>query len=365
MSDINVLVVGTGLIGTSIGLALSGCGLDVRLHDRHAARLATAVRRGAGRPWRLGAAPDDVGAEHRDRTEFDWVDHVVLATPPSEVGAALRAWQRLLPRATFSDTASVKVAPLEDGERAGADMSAVCGAHPVAGRECSGPEWASADLFAGRSWVLTPSAVTSSAALANARAVALACGARVTEMPARAHDLALGLLSHVPHLVASAMAARLVAVSDDVVSLAGPGLWDFTRIAGANAELWSDIVAANASPIAALLADVVADLDRVRGALDAAGSDPAPVLPEVDQLFRLGNAGRFRLEAVRSRQADVGRLVPLQDDPRLATVAPDGSGADPRRDHESRLEREARELESRREPLPAVPLPAARQAGLP
>ncbi|MBL7500398.1 prephenate dehydrogenase/arogenate dehydrogenase family protein [Frankia sp. CNm7] len=323
LANLRVLVVGSGLIGTSVGMALRRHGTDVLLHDRRPAQTAVAASRGAGRVWPFpdprpagivrprsaGGADDlaaDVGALVADARQA--VDHVVIAVPPRDVGRTLLAWQRLLPEATFSDTASVKVEPLTDAERLGADMSRICGAHPVAGRERGGPEWALQDLFANRPWVITPSAATSPLAERHARLVAVGCGAWVTRLDPHTHDFALGLLSHLPHIVASAIAARLAGMPEDLARLAGPGLMDFTRIAGANADLWTEIVEANASPLADLLDDVIADLGRVRDALGAGTGGGGGAAPVVESLFQLGNTGRDRLEAARSLPTTRGAL---------------------------------------------------------
>ncbi|OHV40589.1 MULTISPECIES: prephenate dehydrogenase/arogenate dehydrogenase family protein [Pseudofrankia] len=327
LAGLRVLVVGTGLIGTSVGMALRRHGTDVLLYDRYPAQSAVAARRGAGRVWPFpgprqaglagprpvdaadagarGAQADDPAADAGDpaASAGQAVDHVVIAVPPRDVGHTLVAWQRLLPGATFSDTASVKVEPLTDAERLGADMSRICGAHPVAGRERGGPEWAVADLFANRPWVITPSAATSRLAQRHASLMAVGCGAWVAHLDPRTHDFALGLLSHLPHIVASAFAARLATMPEDLARLAGPGLMDFTRIAGANADLWTEIVGANASPLADLLADVVADLDRVRDALGAGAVQGSGTDPVVESLFRMGNTGRCRLEAAKALPA--------------------------------------------------------------
>jgi len=356
LAGLRVLVVGTGLIGTSVGMALRRHGTDVLLYDRHQAQTAVAARRGAGRVWPhpdpsqadqtdptsqaalTGQAAGDptgagagAGAASGDTVMTDpWaqvrnaVDHVVIAVPPRDVGPTLVAWQRLLPTATFSDTASVKVEPLVDAERLGADMSRICGAHPVAGRERGGPEWAVTDLFGNRPWVITPSAATSRLAQRHAGLIAVGCGAWVVRLDPRTHDFALGLLSHLPHIVASAFAARLATMPEDLARLAGPGLMDFTRIAGANADLWTEIVEANASPLADLLADVVADLETVRDALGAgpgaAAASGGGTGPVVESLFRMGNTGRCRLEAAKALPAPRAAV----DDDHPGSIHPSG-----------------------------------------
>ncbi|MCL9758325.1 prephenate dehydrogenase/arogenate dehydrogenase family protein [Frankia sp. AiPa1] len=369
LAQLRVLVIGSGLIGTSVGLALRRHGTDVLLTDHLPERAARAAARGAGRVWSAsaehvgalvgavggagagavvprqktaepgkptvpaGAAADPAVVDHAsinpdlinpgvmdpsliDHAMIDGatIDHVVLAVPPSRIGAVLAAWQRRLPAATFSDTGSVKVRPIIDAQELGADMSRLCGAHPISGREHSGPDWATADLFAGRPWVLTPTLETSERAVRHARLIVSGCGAQVIEMRPEMHDVALGLLSHLPHVVASVVASRLVGVPDEIVRLAGPGLWDFTRIAAANADLWSDIVVANASPLSALLAEVVADLGRLQAALSALGAGDVNVRSEVEHLFRQGNTGRDRLVT-----ANAGRgIVPAPAPPPVA-----------------------------------------------
>jgi hypothetical protein len=138
-----VLIVGSGLIGTSIALALREQGVDVVLEDSSAGRLALAVELGAGRP----------------REESDRFDLAVVAVPPDAVATEVQRIQRLNLSRTYTDVASSKAQPLAELQLAGADMSTFLGSHPVAGREQQGPAAAHADLFVGRPWVLTPTSV--------------------------------------------------------------------------------------------------------------------------------------------------------------------------------------------------------------
>lgn len=271
-------VVGTGLIGTSIGMALRRHGVDVYLTDRDERRTRTAVARGAGRSWR-----------GRDR-----VDHIVLAIPPDEVAKELRRLQDEGRAGTFTDTASVKERVYEEAGDLGCDLSTYCGAHPVAGRERSGPEAASPDLFQGRPWVLSPSPVTSPPAGAHATWVALACGAVPVRMGPREHDEVLGLLSHVPQLISSLLAARMAHVPESVLRLAGTGLDDTTRLAASDSSLWTDIVTANAGPIRDVLQAFARDLDDLRLALGQQRG-------AVQALLSQGNRGKARLVRSKSR----------------------------------------------------------------
>ncbi|MGL5929380.1 MAG: prephenate dehydrogenase [Dermatophilaceae bacterium] len=277
-----VHVLGCGLLGASVGLALTRLGDDVTLEDVIPTHAALARDLGAGR---LGA--DDGAAP----------DLVVVATPPDVtagcVGAALRRW----PAAVVTDVASVKgavVGALRAGET---DLERYCGSHPMAGRERSGAVSGRHDLFDGRAWVLTPTSETSRAAVELVTSVARSVGAAVMVMSPEAHDAAVAAVSHVPQLVASLVAARLDTIDDGALALAGQGLRDVTRIAASDPHLWTQILAGNAAAVRAVLAEVGADLDRVVRALaeierldDAPGSRGV-----IAGVIAAGNAGQARI----------------------------------------------------------------------
>lgn len=302
----SVLIVGTGLVGTSIGMALRAAEIDVQLADRDPAARDLACALDAGRAWVPGTA----------------VDHAVLAVPPAAVADTLVALQRNGAASTYSDCASVKARPQAEIEAVGADARRFCGGHPIAGRERSGPAAGRVDLFVGRSWVLTPSPATSARALGHARAVAHACGAAVTVMQPEAHDRALARVSHVPQLVASLLAARMLDDDSGAAGLAGQGLRDTTRIAASDPALWSDIVARNPGPVAAVLDELLRDLQGLRAALADAGADAgvdADVDPGADAAIRSavrnvlarGNAGRARLPGKHGALASRFTVVPV------------------------------------------------------
>ncbi len=262
----DLLVVGTGLIGTSVGLALRGqC--DVVLSDPSAADLAVAVERGAGRAW--------------DGEEA--FGHCLVAAPPSAVATVVRG---LVGRGgTFSHVASVQRAVHDDLVQAGIDLARVCGSHPMAGKEQSGPAAASASLFLGRPWVLCPSAHTSADALAAVRDVASRCGAEPVELTAEEHDAAVALVSHLPQVAASAVAAVLAAQGEEL-ALAGPGLQDTTRIAASDPALWVEVLRENAAAVAPLVRELSRELAAAADALDRADAGA------LEDLLRRGNAGR-------------------------------------------------------------------------
>nr|WP_252505469.1 prephenate dehydrogenase [Streptomyces rapamycinicus] len=245
-------VIGTGLIGTSVALAAAGQGVSVYLSDRDRAAARTAAALGAGR------AEDPPGP----------VDLAVLAVPPSRIAEVLIAAQeRGLARA-YTDVASVKAGPERAVLARAPEPSRYVGGHPLAGRERSGPLAARAELFRGRPWALTPHRLTSRAALDRGLELAELCGAAPVVMRGREHDEVVALTSHVPHLLASVMAARLRDGPAGVPLLAGQGLRDVTRIAAGDPRLWSDILRSNASAMAGVVKELRADLARVAAALD-------------------------------------------------------------------------------------------------
>ena len=265
-----LLVVGTGLIGTSVALALRG-DTEVVLDDADPSALATACARGAGRAW---------------DGEQD-VELVVLAVPPPVVPVELVRLQRLGTGRLFTHVSSVQAPVQRQAQELGADLRSLCGSHPMAGKESSGPAAASAELFLGRPWALCPSAETAPAAVAAVRSLAERCGAVPLELRADEHDAAVALVSHLPQVAASAVAAVLLAHSSGrEVALAGPGVQDTTRIAASAPTLWVEVLTQNAASVAPLVRDLAGELTQAADALDALDRG------RLEDLLGRGNAGR-------------------------------------------------------------------------
>jgi len=276
-----LLVVGTGLVGTSIGLALEG--RDVLLTDADPATLAAAVGRGAGTAW-----------DGRTRAR-----HGVLAVPPEAIAPSLAALHTNA--ASWSHVASVQ-APVQAAVQRRvppAVATLLCGAHPLAGKESSGPLAAAADLFAGRPWALCPAPDTVDAAVDAARALAVRCGAVPVELTAAEHDATVALVSHLPQVTASALAAALLGAGGPL-SLAGPGLQDTTRIAASDPALWGQILTQNAAAVAPLVRELGFGLLQAADDLDA-GLD-------LRDLLARGNRGRA-LVPVKRGSTDVDFAV--------------------------------------------------------
>ena len=276
-----VRVVGTGLLGTSAALALVLRGVDVVLVDPSPTAVALARDLGGGR---FPADGDDPAV-------------VLVAAPPDVVADVVAVELAAHPRAVVTDVASVKGGPLTALRAAGADLTRYVGSHPMAGRERSGAVAARTDLFAGRPWVLAPTATTTALALQVVRDLALDCGGNPVVMGAQEHDEAVALVSHVPQVAASLVAARLREASEPAVALAGQGVRDVTRIAASDPVLWAQILAGNAAPVADVLEDLRDDLDGVITALRALAQDPRArgARGRLAELIAAGGTGRDRI----------------------------------------------------------------------
>lgn len=277
------LVIGTGLIGTSAALALSQRGVVVHLVDHDPEQARTAAALGAG----------------TDEAPVGPVDLAIVAAPPAHVASVLAdAMGRGVARG-YIDVASVKGGPRRELEAHGLDLSSYIGTHPMSGREKSGPLAATADLFEGRPWVLTPTRDTDTEVLNLALELVSHCRAVPVVMDADAHDRAVALVSHMPHLVSSMVAARLEHAEEAAVRLCGQGIRDVTRIAASDPRMWIDILSANPGPVADLLADVSADLDETVRALRALQSSDESKRREggagIEDVLRRGNAGQVRV----------------------------------------------------------------------
>jgi prephenate dehydrogenase len=267
-----VEVVGAGLIGTSIALVCRRLGLDVVLRDTSAEHVRTATGLGAGRT-----------ATAADRPQL-----VVVAVPPAAIaGAVVDALART--DAVVTDVGSVKAVPLAAvaGQVRASDLARYVGSHPMAGSERSGPLAASAALFDGRPWAVTPHAGADPRAVSLVESLVLECGAAPLLMDPAEHDRAVARISHLPHLAAVLVAGRLAAAPPEHLALSGQGVRDVTRVAASDPDLWQQILESNASAVLDLLGEVRADLDDLMTAV-AAGSGPGTGLAEI---LARGNAG--------------------------------------------------------------------------
>lgn len=288
-----VLIIGSGLLGASIGLGLHAAGYeDVYVQDISPTAEAVAQDIGAGTSF--SSLTED------QRTRFE-PQLVVVAAPPDVAGTvcaqALRAYgprpETGYPGATVTDVASVKVRPLADVLASGADASRYVGSHPMAGREKSGPVAARGELFQARPWIICEHDSVRPECVRLVRSVAVELGAIVTALSVQEHDHTVALISHVPQAMSSLLASRLQDTPLYALSLAGQGLRDTVRIAASDPTLWVQIFAANSEPIVQTLYGVRDDLNRFISTLENPTASGARL--DLAQLMSEGNAGVARI----------------------------------------------------------------------
>ena len=269
MSISSVKIVGSGLIGTSIGLALSQKNIDVLMVDSNAAAASLSQS--------LVNAGKTFEAEHT-------FDLVIIAVPPSSFASAIKIESALNPVSTFVDILSIKTKPQLEVESIAGLAERFVGSHPMAGREVSGAQSARGDLFIGRSWILTPSEATSKKSENLAKELISLCGGIAIRMSAIEHDRAMALVSHTPQLLASLVAASLTTQESKWFELIGQGFKDLTRIADSDATLWSEILSENAENVRHVLGTLRTNIEKIENQLDDANF--------AKKVIEAGNAGR-------------------------------------------------------------------------
>ncbi len=285
------VVVGTGLIGGSLGLGLRARGWHVTGRDADPARAARALALGA-----LDVVGDDPAAD------VTFVCTPVLSIP-AEAKAALAAGPGLV-----TDVGSVKgpVAAAVGDPR-------FVGGHPMAGSEQEGVDGADADLFEGATWVLTPTVDTDPQAFARIRTLVTSLGADVVALPPERHDELVAMVSHVPHLAAATLMTLAADGAEEhaaLLRLAAGGFRDMTRVAAGSPAIWPDICAENRAAI-------VGSLDRLLTALTAmrhlvADGDRDGLLVELER----ARAARLNLPARVAVPEELAELrVPVPDRP--------------------------------------------------
>lgn len=301
MADVRDLdptvVIGAGLLGASIGAALTRAGVTVHLTDAVVSHARVAATLGAGTT---------------DRPDPAAVRLVVVATPPRSLAAVIGEALDRYPNAAVTDVGSVKGRVLRQLEATGRDLSHYLGSHPMAGSQHSGPVTASPDLFVDRTWAVTPHRQVSETTAERVRALIEACGARYIAFTPQEHDRAVAQVSHLPQLVSVLMADHLLGIPSSHLALAGQGLRDVTRIAGSDPDLWEQIIAGNVEALRPELEDLQNRLGELIAALD----DPTH---KVRPLLQRGVNG--------TRQIPGKHGAPVIDYARLVIEIPDTPGA--------------------------------------
>lgn len=292
-----VKIVGAGLIGTSIGLALRGIGVEVLISDLSPSVLDLSVDFGAGRKFLAGDEPR----------------LVVVATPPDVVADVVLEQFKLHPGAIVTDVASVKGPVIAKLQSEKVDLSNFVSSHPMAGREQAGALAGRSDIFVGRPWVITSTVHSASEAVSAVEALALDLGSTIFRMEASEHDRAVALVSHAPQLVASLLAGRLANSRESEVSLAGQGLRDTTRIAASDAKLWIQILRANGKEVSKVLSELKLDLDKVVASLE--NIEEAGSLANIGKVLEQGNLGVSKIPGKHgSKATEYAKITVMIDD---------------------------------------------------
>ena len=279
-----VRVVGSGLIGTSIGLGLIQHGVAVEMIDAD--------------PTSASLANDLVGGAKVADPEL-----VVLAMPTSQLSMVIEDEIALNPNSTFIDVGSVKSEVELKVKTISALSRRFLPTHPMAGREIGGAASARADLFQGRSWILTPSQDLEQSSKDLVLELINLLGATPIELSAADHDRAVAKISHLPQVAASLIAKQLTGTPAEWMELAGQGLRDTTRIASSDEALWKEIIYSNRVELRQLLINLQNDLGSMIDSLD----DPE----KIAALIAAGRAGRALIPGKHGGKAREYSFLPI------------------------------------------------------
>lgn len=279
-----VRIVGSGLIGTSIGLGLVQRGIAVEMVDSDPSAQVLAMDLTGG----VGVADPEL---------------VIFALPTSDLPQVIKAEIELNPQSTFMDVGSVKGEVVLQVETFPGLSSRFLPTHPMAGREIGGAGSARADLFQGRSWILTPETECALESKNLVLELITALGATPIELSAADHDAAVAKISHLPQIAASLVAKQLTGTPAEWMELAGQGLRDTTRIAGSDEKLWKEIIYSNRVEISELLISLQNDLTQMINSLD----DPA----KIADLIAAGRDGKAMIPGKHGGKAREYSYLPI------------------------------------------------------
>lgn len=279
----HVRIVGSGLIGTSIGLALALKGIGVTMVDldERAQKLADDLVKSPS------TAP---------------VDLVIFATPIGALKSILSREFEGNPKSAFIDIGSVKSKVKVEVLASDLPLRRFLPTHPMAGREVGGAESARADLFQGRPWVIDSEGVDGDV-IASASTLIELLGGHLISLGSHEHDQAVALVSHLPQLVSSLLAKQLLGGEEGWMELAGAGVRDTTRIAGSDAKLWREIITANREALTPLLTSLQSDLTDLISSIGDQSS--------VASLIEEGQKGRGRIPGKHGGKAREYTYLPI------------------------------------------------------
>lgn len=271
-SDLSVHIIGTGLIGASLALALQRAGYTISGEDIDPRSLE--IARKIGIPGRDASSEPDV---------------VVVSVPPSQAASVLSRASASFKNATITDLTSVKGSVLHDAVAAGADTRRLVSVHPMAGREVSGPRGARDDLFQDRTWVITPFSETEQFRIDLIKGLIESLGSTWVDMDVEKHDRVAALVSHAPQIMSSVLAGELVEQSASDLAISGVALTEMTRIAASDPQLWQEILIANSPDVINVVDSLISRLSQFREAI--ANRDAG----SISEIMIRGNVGRKQI----------------------------------------------------------------------
>jgi prephenate dehydrogenase len=301
---VRVALLGTGLIGGSLGLALRNLSdvEEVVAYDLDPSVGAQAVERGAAH--RASDSPEDA---------VRGADFVFVATPVGNIPSVIQqARNGLKDGAVLTDVGSTKSRVVLEVEGLEIEGATFIGGHPMAGTEEEGIGAAYPALFEGCWWILTPTERVDTGAYRALHSLLARLGAQVMALDPSQHDDLLAVISHLPHLTATALmnlAADRGKEHAGLLSLAAGGFRDVTRVAASNPDIWLDICAENAVAIAGVLREFARRIDELGDLIEAGKRD------DLRKRFLSARASRRELPGRRAGGESVEVLIPVPDRP--------------------------------------------------
>lgn len=265
-----IRIVGAGLIGTSVGLRLKAAGSTVEIIDID--------------PSAMKLAADLVKSE-----AIAEPDLIIVTVPISANTEVVINQLKNNPRSVVCDFASVKSDLLLKVKELSANPENFFSLHPMAGREINGAENARADLFEGRAWIGISDSFKDAKNKEIAQNLVQMCGGTLYWLTSKEHDELVAKISHIPQILSSVIAGSLESLSTENLNLAGQGLRDLTRLASADAALWSQILAENQASIAPVIDSIINNLKNVKQSI--VNRDAS----ELNDFFNKGNTGKSKI----------------------------------------------------------------------
>ncbi len=268
----NVHVIGSGLIGASIALSLMNKSVNVTFSDINPEHVEISRA---------------IGLHEFDQRSVP--ELVFVCVPPAQAAEVLAKASQDFPRATITDVTSVKNMVLTRADQLGVDSKRLVSAHPMAGREISGPGAARGDLFEDRVWVVTPGPKSDPERVRTIERVIELMGSTWVEMNALHHDRVVALVSHTPQILSSVLAGELADQKLEDLAISGAALNDMTRIAASDPILWKEILMANSQEVVSSMDSIIASMIRLRTAITSGDSET------IEEVLSRGNSGRARI----------------------------------------------------------------------